>query len=161
MIQRTLRYAVLSAFFLAGTALAHHSLAGVYQMDGEKELAGAVVDIKFVNPHGSLAIAVANADGTSTKWVMTMGSAVALAQPPKRAILLYCASTTPGEWARQESALGAALIGVNIGASSRGSDAPFERRRCSFGARNRPPGLLEGDRRTPESQHQHRAALGT
>jgi hypothetical protein len=59
---------------------AHHSLAGVYQMDKDMELSGSVVDVRFVNPHGSLAIEVKNADGTATKWVMTLGSATALAQ---------------------------------------------------------------------------------
>jgi len=36
--------------------------------------------VQFVNPHGSLTIAVKNPDGTSTSWVMTLGSATALAQ---------------------------------------------------------------------------------
>lgn len=73
-------WAALLAGLMAGSALAHHSLAGVYVMDSDKELAGTVVDVKFVNPHGSLSIDVKNADGTSTKWVMTLGSATALAQ---------------------------------------------------------------------------------
>jgi hypothetical protein len=33
-----------------------------------------------VNPHGSLTIAVRNPDGSSTSWVMTLGSAGALGQ---------------------------------------------------------------------------------
>jgi hypothetical protein len=47
---------------MAATAplLAHHSLAGVY-------------DMKKTNPHGSVAVAVKNAEGTSTEWVMTLG----------------------------------------------------------------------------------------
>jgi hypothetical protein len=67
---------------MAGTSLlqAHHSLAGVYDMKGEKELSGTVASIKFSNPHGSLAIDVPKPDGTSTEWVMTLGSATALAQ---------------------------------------------------------------------------------
>jgi hypothetical protein len=59
---------------------AHHSLAGVYDMQAEKELSGSVESVKFVNPHGSLTVAVKNPDGTSTNWVMTLGSATALAQ---------------------------------------------------------------------------------
>jgi hypothetical protein len=59
---------------------AHHSLAGVYDMKNEKEMSGTVASIKFTNPHGSLTLAVKNPDGTSTDWVMTMGSATALAQ---------------------------------------------------------------------------------
>jgi hypothetical protein len=59
---------------------AHHSLAGVYDMNAEKELSGSVESVKFVNPHGSLTVAVKNPDGTSTNWVMTLGSATGLAQ---------------------------------------------------------------------------------
>lgn len=65
---------------MAGALLAHHSLAGVYDMKNEKELAGTVTSIKFSNPHGSLAVAVKGADGASTEWVLTLGSATALAQ---------------------------------------------------------------------------------
>jgi hypothetical protein len=66
---------------MAGVALqAHHSLAGVYDMKKETELSGSVEKVQFVNPHGSLTVAVKNADGTSTNWVMTLGSATALAQ---------------------------------------------------------------------------------
>jgi hypothetical protein len=65
---------------MTGSLQAHHSLAGVYDMKTDKELSGTVASIKFSNPHGSLAIAVKNADGTSTEWVLTLGSATALAQ---------------------------------------------------------------------------------
>ena len=65
----------------AGASLqAHHSLAGVYDMKAEKDLSGSVESVKFVNPHGSFTIAVKNPDGTSTNWVMTLGSATGLAQ---------------------------------------------------------------------------------
>ena len=70
----------LAAFLTAGVALqAHHSLAGVYDMKKESEVAGSVESVKFVNPHGSLTLAVKGADGTSTNWVFTLGSATALA----------------------------------------------------------------------------------
>jgi hypothetical protein len=59
---------------------AHHSLAGVYDMKAEKEVSGTVASVKFTNPHGSLAVTVKNPDGTTTDWVMTLGSATALAQ---------------------------------------------------------------------------------
>src|SRR5262245_57596120 len=81
MIGRTLGCALVYGYLLAGVVLqAHHSLAGVYDMKAEKELSGSVEKVQFVNPHGSLTIAVKNADGTSTNWVMTLGSATALAQ---------------------------------------------------------------------------------
>ena len=81
MIKRTLGCAALLGWLVAsGLLQAHHSLAGVYDMKSSKELSGSVVDVKFTNPHGSLGIDVKNSDGTATKWVLTMGSATALAQ---------------------------------------------------------------------------------
>jgi hypothetical protein len=82
MMKRTLGCVALFGWLIAGSGLlqAHHSLAGVYDMKKETELAGTVTSVKFTNPHGSLAVAVKNADGTSTEWVMTLGSATALAQ---------------------------------------------------------------------------------
>ena len=64
----------------SGSLMAHHSLAGVYDMKAEKEIAGTIAKVQFTNPHGSLSVAVKNADGTSTEWVFTLGSASALAQ---------------------------------------------------------------------------------
>jgi hypothetical protein len=58
---------------------AHHSLAGVYDMNGEKELVGTILKILYVNPHGSLTVSVKNPDGTTTDWVCTTGSATRLA----------------------------------------------------------------------------------
>ena len=72
--------AVFGWLIAVGPLQAHHSLAGVYDMKADKELSGTVTSIKFSNPHGSLAVAVKNADGTSTEWVLTLGSATALAQ---------------------------------------------------------------------------------
>ena len=81
MIRRTLGcVVVLCACLLAGASLqAHHSLAGVYDMKAEKEVTGTLTIIKFVNPHGSMTVAVKNPDGTSTDWVFTTGSATTLA----------------------------------------------------------------------------------
>ena len=81
MTGRTFGSIVLCGWLVAGGALqAHHSLAGVYDMNKETELAGSVESVKFVNPHGSLTVAVKNPDGTTTNWVLTLGSATALAQ---------------------------------------------------------------------------------
>ena len=82
MIKRTLVCVALFGLMATGSLLAHHSLAGVYDMVGnkERELSGSLESIKFVNPHGSLTIAVKNEDGSTTSWVMTLGSATGLAQ---------------------------------------------------------------------------------
>ena len=79
-MKRILGCAAVLGLVATGVLQAHHSLAGVYDMKGEMEVSGAIESIKFVNPHGSLTVTVKNPDGTSTNWVMTMGSATALAQ---------------------------------------------------------------------------------
>src|SRR6202012_1008977 len=82
MMKRTLGCVAVFGWMVAATGpmQAHHSLAGVYDMKKDMELAGTVTTVKFTNPHGSLALAVKNNDGTTTEWVMTLGSATALAQ---------------------------------------------------------------------------------
>ena len=78
---RSLGYLVFAGWLMAGVSLqAHHSLAGVYDMKGEKEVSGTLTKIQFVNPHGSMTIAVKDADGTTTDWVFTTGSATTLAE---------------------------------------------------------------------------------
>jgi hypothetical protein len=80
MIRRTVGCMVVCGCLLAGVSLqAHHSLAGVYDMQAEKEIAGTLTKIQFVNPHGSMTITVKNPDGTSTDWTFTTGSATTLA----------------------------------------------------------------------------------
>src|SRR5215831_7781078 len=54
--------------------------SGGNNMKKEMEMSGSVESVKFVNPHGSLTISVKNPDGSTTEWVMTLGSATALAQ---------------------------------------------------------------------------------
>ncbi len=80
MIKRTLGCLALLGWLMAGSLQAHHSLAGVYDMKAEKELTGEVAQIRFSNPHGSLSLDVKDADGKTTQWVLTLGSATALAQ---------------------------------------------------------------------------------
>jgi hypothetical protein len=82
MTQRALGSLALFGWLMAAssTLQAHHSLAGVYDMKKETVVSGTVASIKFSNPHGSLTLTVKNADGTMTDWVMTLGSATALAQ---------------------------------------------------------------------------------
>jgi Family of unknown function (DUF6152) len=80
MIKRTLVLVVLCGLMATVSLQAHHSLAGVYDMKKDMELSGEVESVKFVNPHGSLTVAVKGQDGTSTSWVLTLGSATALAQ---------------------------------------------------------------------------------
>ena len=80
MIKRSLGCVALFGLMATATLQAHHSLAGVYDMHKDMELSGALEKLQFVNPHGSLTVGVKNPDGTTTSWVMTLGSATALAQ---------------------------------------------------------------------------------
>ena len=81
MIKRALFFVAMLSVMAGSTLLAHHSLAGVYDMQAKDgEVSGTVESIKFVNPHGSLNIMVKNQDGTETKWTFTLGSATGLAQ---------------------------------------------------------------------------------
>jgi hypothetical protein len=76
MFRRILASAVVAGWVLTSvSALAHHSLSGVYDIRGSGEVTGAIVKVEFVNPHGAMTIAVPNADGSTTEWVMTTGSA--------------------------------------------------------------------------------------
>src|SRR5262245_12502674 len=66
---------------MASTSLeAHHSTAGVYDPAKVGEVTGTLAKLQFVNPHGSITVTVKNADGTTTDWTFTTGSATALAQ---------------------------------------------------------------------------------
>jgi hypothetical protein len=76
MIKRTLAAVCVCAGVLAsGVVFAHHSLSGVYDIRKSGELTGAVTKVEFTNPHGAMHVAVDNADGTKTEWILTTGSA--------------------------------------------------------------------------------------
>ena len=78
MIKQTLVFVALCGL-MGGSLLAHHSLAGVYDMKKDQSLTGSVEKVQFVNPHGSLTINVKETDGKLTAWVFTLGSATGLA----------------------------------------------------------------------------------
>lgn len=81
MIRQSLRSVVVLGCLLSGASLeAHHSTAGVYDPAKEGKVTGTLAKIQFVNPHGSITVAVKNEDGTTTDWTFTTGSATALAQ---------------------------------------------------------------------------------
>jgi DNA/RNA endonuclease YhcR with UshA esterase domain len=81
MVRQALVGIVALACLAATASLeAHHSTAGVYDPGKEVTVKGQLVKLQFVNPHGSITVAVKNADGTTTDWTFTTGSATALAQ---------------------------------------------------------------------------------
>ena len=80
MIKQAVGCVVVFGCLMASASLqAHHSTAGIYDPGKSGEVTGALSKIQFVNPHGSITITVKNADGTTTDWTFTTGSATTLA----------------------------------------------------------------------------------
>ena len=76
MIKQALGCVVVFGCLMASASLqAHHSTAAVYDPAKEGKVTGTLAKIQFVNPHGSITITVKNADGTTTDWTFTTGSA--------------------------------------------------------------------------------------
>jgi DNA/RNA endonuclease YhcR with UshA esterase domain len=53
---------------------AHHAVASAYDLNKEVVLQGQLMKLNFRNPHSNLELAVPNADGTTTDWVLTTAS---------------------------------------------------------------------------------------
>lgn len=80
MVNRILGPVVLCGWLAASASLqAHHSLSAVYDVRKVGKVTGVVTKVAFTNPHGAIYLTVRNPDGTMTAWVMTTGSANALA----------------------------------------------------------------------------------
>ncbi len=75
MTKRFLAGVVFSALIAATPLLAHHSLAGVYDLNKVERATGVVEKFAFTNPHGALHIAIKNAKGEAKVWQLTTGSA--------------------------------------------------------------------------------------
>ena len=66
---------VCAALLAAGSLQAHHSLAGVYDLNKVERATGVVQKFAFTNPHGALHIAIKNPQGEAKVWQLTTGSA--------------------------------------------------------------------------------------
>ena len=75
MNKRTFVAVVLLGLIAASPVLAHHSLAGVYDLNKTERATGVVQKFAFTNPHGALHIAIKNAQGEVKVWQLTTGSA--------------------------------------------------------------------------------------
>jgi hypothetical protein len=64
----------LGGLLVVGAPQAHHAVAGVYDLNKEVVLQGELLKLNFTNPHSNIHLAVANADGTTTEWVLTTAS---------------------------------------------------------------------------------------
>ena len=76
MTKRFLSGVVLFVAVLAvGSVQAHHSLAGVYDLNKTERATGVVQKFAFTNPHGALHIAIKDKNGELKVWQLTTGSA--------------------------------------------------------------------------------------
>lgn len=75
MVKRTLGLALCAWVIASGSLLAHHSIAGVYNIKKTEKASGVLVKASFTNPHGAMHIEVKNTDGTAKVWILTTGSA--------------------------------------------------------------------------------------
>lgn len=75
MNRSVIRLVAMGGFLMVGTELsAHHAVASVYDLNKEIVLQGELTKLNFRNPHSNLLLAVPNADGTTTEWVLTTAS---------------------------------------------------------------------------------------
>ena len=65
---------VCGALLAASSVQAHHSLAGVYNLNKTERATGVIQKVAFTNPHGALTIEVKNAEGVAKTWILTTGS---------------------------------------------------------------------------------------
>ena len=75
MNKRTFVAVVLLGLIAASPVLAHHSLAGVYDLNKTERATGVVQKFAFTNPHGALHIAIKDKNGEIKVWQLTTGSA--------------------------------------------------------------------------------------
>ena len=75
MNKRTFVAVVLLGLAAVSPLVAHHSLAGVYDLRKVERAVGVVQKFAFTNPHGALHIAIKNPQGEAKVWQLTTGSA--------------------------------------------------------------------------------------
>src|SRR5688572_29276714 len=66
---------VFGVLLAVGSLQAHHSLAGVYDLNKVERATGVVQKFAFTNPHGTLHIALKNPQGEAKVWQLHTGSA--------------------------------------------------------------------------------------
>ena len=62
--------AIIAGVLATVPAWAHHSFAAEFYRNKVVDLDGTIVKMEWVNPHAWIHVAVKNADGTSTTWMV-------------------------------------------------------------------------------------------
>ena len=75
MNKRTFVAVVFLGLVAVSPLLAHHSLAGVYDLKKTERATGVVQKFAFTNPHGALHISIKSPQGEAKVWQLTTGSA--------------------------------------------------------------------------------------
>jgi hypothetical protein len=65
---------LIAASFAAGTALAHHSFAAVYDSAKPVTLTGVVTSVEWLNPHVHFFLDVTNEQGAVERWDFELNS---------------------------------------------------------------------------------------
>lgn len=69
MLRWFTRFCLLApAALIASLAVAHHSAAVFYDLDGNVEVSGTVTEFRFANPHAILKLDVTGEDGEVQHW---------------------------------------------------------------------------------------------
>ena len=68
-------FVVCGVLLAVGSMQAHHSPAGVYDLNKVERATGVVQKFAFTNPHGALHIAIKDKNGEVKVWQLTTGSA--------------------------------------------------------------------------------------
>ena len=91
--------------------LAHHSLAGTYDLSRPITMSGLVTEVVLRNPHTSISLNVKGTDGSIGNWKVEMGSAVNLAKQGfgKETVTVSSSVTIQGFLARDGSMVAAGL----------------------------------------------------
>ena len=71
-------FTMLAASVTTLPALAHHSVALMYDMNGEVTIVGSIVELEWRNPHAWLHLDVENEEGEVQLWRVEFGSANSL-----------------------------------------------------------------------------------
>jgi hypothetical protein len=132
------RLRALVALAVAGCAtiapaVAHHSFSAEYDGKQPVTLKGTVIKMEWINPHSWIHLAVKNADGTTTEWMIESGTPNTLVRRgfTKQSLLPGTEITVEGYRAKNGAnrANGADLIlsdGKRLFLGSSGTGAPKE-----------------------------------